>query len=44
MLAYVGLIHNLKDLKESYRGTSLLRKRTALGAYRKPMPRVPGGS
>ena len=27
-----------------YRGTSLLRKRTPLGPYRKPIPRVLGGS
>ena len=26
------------------RGTSLKRKRTALGPYRRPMPRVLGGS
>ena len=26
-----------------YRGTSLTRKRTPLGAYRRPMPRVLGG-
>ena len=28
----------------SYRGTSLTRKRTPLGLYRRPMPRVLGGS
>jgi hypothetical protein len=27
-----------------YRGTSLIRKRTAQGPYRSPMPRVLGGS
>ena len=27
-----------------YRGTSVIRKRTPLGPYRKPMPRVLGGS
>ena len=27
-----------------YRGTSLIRKRHLLGPYRRPMPRVPGGS
>ena len=27
-----------------YRGTSLTRKRNPLGPYRKPMPRVLGGS
>ena len=27
-----------------YRGTSLTRKRTSLGPYRRPMPRVLGGS
>ena len=26
-----------------YRGTSLIRKRTPLGLYRRPMPRVLGG-
>jgi len=26
-----------------YRGTSLIRKRTPLGPYRRPMPRVLGG-
>ena len=32
MLAYVGRIHNLKDLKDPlYKGTSLIRKRTPLG-------------
>ena len=29
---------------EDYRGTSLTRKRTPLGPYRRPMPRVRGGS
>ena len=28
----------------TYRGTSLIRKRTTLGPYRRPMPRVLGGS
>ena len=28
----------------TYRGTSLTRKRTPLGPYRRPMPRVLGGS
>ena len=27
-----------------YRGTALTRKRTPLGPYRRPMPRVLGGS
>ena len=27
-----------------YRGTSHIRKRTPLGPYRRPMPRVLGGS
>jgi len=27
-----------------FRGTSLTRKRTSLGPYRRPMPRVLGGS
>jgi len=27
-----------------YRGTSLIRKRTTLGSYRRPMPRVLRGS
>jgi hypothetical protein len=27
-----------------YRGTSRIRKRTSLGPYRRPMPRVLGGS
>ena len=27
-----------------YRGTSLIRKRTPLGAYRRPMPGILGGS
>ena len=30
--------------EERYRGTSQMRKRTPLGPYRRPMPRVPGGS
>ena len=29
---------------QAYRGTSLTRKRTPLGPYRRPMPRVLGGS
>ena len=29
---------------DMYRGTSLIRKRTPLGPYRRPMPRVLGGS
>ena len=29
---------------EACRGTSLMRKRTPLGPYRTPMPRVLGGS
>ena len=34
MLAYVGRIHNLKDLKDPlYKGTSLIRKRNPLGPY-----------
>ena len=28
----------------NYRGTSLIRKLTPLGPYRRPMPRVVGGS
>ena len=31
-------------LRVEYRGTSLTRKRTPLGPYRRPMPRVLGGS
>ena len=31
-------------LHRSYRGTSLSRKHTSLGPYRRPMPRVLGGS
>ena len=31
-------------VKLRYRGTSLIRKRTPLGPYRRPMPRVLGGS
>jgi len=30
--------------EERYRGTSQMRKCTPLGPYRRPMPRVPGGS
>ena len=29
---------------DPYRGTSLIRKRNPLGPYRRPMPRVLGGS
>ena len=29
---------------ETYRGSSLIRKRTPLGPHRRPMPRVVGGS
>jgi len=32
------------SVKSRYRGTSLTRKRTPLGPYRRPMPRVLGGS
>jgi len=28
----------------SHRGTSLIRKRTPVGSYRRPLPRVLGGS
>ena len=42
VFAYVGLPQNLKDLKD--RGTSLARKCTWLGTYRRPRPRVQGGS
>ena len=34
----------LSDEVRSYRGTSLMRKRTPLGPYRTPMPRVLGSS
>jgi len=30
-------------VSRAYRGTSLSRKRTPLGPYRRPMPRVLGG-
>ena len=30
--------------KCAYRGTSLIRKRTPIGPYHRPMPRVLGGS
>ena len=30
--------------KQSYRGTSITRERSPLGPYRRPIPRVPGGS
>ena len=33
----------LKYLRLPYRGTSLTRKCTPLGPYRRPMPRVLGG-
>ena len=33
-----------KTEKTVYRGNSLTRKRTPLGPYRRPMPRVLGGS
>jgi hypothetical protein len=33
-----------KALHALHRGTSLTRKRTPLGPFRKPMPRVLGGS
>ena len=32
------------DREVDQRGTSLTRKRTPLGPYRRPMPRVPGGT
>ena len=32
------------EININYRGTSLTRKRTPLGPYRRPMPRVLGGS
>ena len=32
-----------QSLKVHYRGTQLTRKRTPLGPYRRPMPRVIGG-
>ena len=35
--------HSLGALR-AYRGTSLIRKRTPLGPYRRPIPRVLGGS
>ena len=31
------------QVSEQHRGTSLARKRTPLGPYRRPMPRVLGG-
>jgi len=36
--------HNLYTKHEIYRVTSLTRKRTPLGPYRRPLPRVLGGS
>ena len=36
---YSALVHH-----KPYRGTSLTRKRTPLGSYRSPMPKVLGGS
>ena len=36
--------HPLQPGYELYRGTSLTRKRTSLEPYRRPMPRVLGGS
>ena len=38
-----GAICNGADW-DGYRGTSLIRKRTPLGPYRRPMPKVLGGS
>ena len=40
---HAGVPRNLTP-KMSYRGTSLMRKRTPLGPYRRPMPRVVGAS
>jgi hypothetical protein len=40
----VELILLLARHGRSYRGTSLTKKRTHLGPYRRPMPRVIGGS
>ena len=34
----------IRTTEQVYRGTSLTRKRTPLGPYRRPMPRVLGGS
>jgi hypothetical protein len=42
--ARVPVSHKLCVLGNSYMGTSLARKRTPLGSYRKPIPRVLGGS
>ena len=41
-----GLFQLAEDVAwpETYRGTSLTRKRTPLGPYRRPVPRVLGGS
>ena len=35
--------HDILPVSPTYRGTSLTRKRTPLGLYRRPMPRVLGG-
>ena len=35
---------SLKYLKDPYRGTSLIIKRTTLGPYRRPVSKIPGGS
>ena len=35
---------HVHDRGGGYRGTSLIRKSTPLGPYRRPMPRVLGGS
>jgi hypothetical protein len=37
-------VASLKGIAWVYRGTSPIRKRTPLGPYRRPMPRVVGGS
>jgi hypothetical protein len=34
----------LVSVRNAYRGTSLMRKHTPLGPYRRPVPRVLGGS
>ena len=39
-----GTNQTLHRNANSYRGTSLTGKRTPLGPYRRPMPRVLGGS
>ena len=37
-------LHRWGGMNKTYRGSSLIRKRTSLGPYRGPMPRALGGS